>query len=192
MHSPRKKKYESFSLSGVCVSRSTLPEKTLEKKRAYHARKRRARPSSRTTSSDALSFSLSKRWRALRAFEKDHHHRKTTFEKRGVLNRLSRLGERFENADDDEARRRRQSRRQSRLTFFALLLDAGAVSAGRGGISVFARSLCAFEHRDGAQTRLDGPWSWWWWWSLESTTFVFRCRGVLEETTIIKERRRRL
>ena len=141
MHSPRKK-YESFSLSGVCVSRSTLPEKTLEKKRAYHARKRRARPSSRTTSSDALSFSLSKRWRALRAFEKDHHHRKTTFEKRGVLNRLSRLGERFENADDDEARQsRRQSRRQRRLTFFALLLDAGAVGAGRGGISVFARSL---------------------------------------------------
>jgi len=77
---------------------------------------------------------------ALRAFEKDHH-RKTTFEKRGVLNRLSRLGERFENADDDEARRRRQSRRQSRLTFFALLLDAGAVGAGRGGISVFALSL---------------------------------------------------
>ena len=51
------------------------------------------------------------------------------------------MGERFENADDDEARRRRQSRRQSRLTFFALLLDAGAVGAGRGGISVFARSL---------------------------------------------------
>jgi len=76
---------------------------------------------------------------ALRAFEKDHH-RKTTFEKRGVLNRLSRLGEHFENADDDEARRRRQSRRR-RLTFFALLLDTGAVGAGRGGISVFARSL---------------------------------------------------
>ena len=50
------------------------------------------------------------------------------------------MGERFENADDDEARRRRQSRRR-RLTFFALLLDAGAVGAGRGGISVFARSL---------------------------------------------------
>ena len=49
------------------------------------------------------------------------------------------MGERFENADDDEARRRRQSRR--RLTFFALLLDTGAVGAGRGGISVFARSL---------------------------------------------------
>ena len=48
--------------------------------------------------------------------------------------------------------------------------------------------MCAFEHRDGAQTRLDGPWSWWWW-SLDSTTFVFRC-CVLEETTI-KERRRR-
>ena len=81
---------------------------------------------------------------ALRAFEKDHH-RKTTFEKRGVLNRLSRLGERFENADDDEARRRRQSRRQSRrqrrLTFFALLLDAGAVGAGRGG-SLFLRGRC--------------------------------------------------
>ena len=74
---------------------------------------------------------------ALRAFEKDHH-RKTTFEKRGVLNRLSRLGERFENADDDEAR---QSRRQSRLTFFALLLDAGAVGAGRGG-SLFLRARC--------------------------------------------------
>ena len=79
---------------------------------------------------------------ALRAFEKDHH-RKTTFEKRGVLNRLSRLGERFENADDDEARRR-QSRRQNRrrrLTFFALLLDAGAVGAGRGG-SLFLRGCC--------------------------------------------------
>ena len=60
------------------------------------------------------------------------------------MNRLSRLGERFENADDDEARRRRQSRRQSRRqkssTFFALLLDAGAVGAGRGD-SAFARSL---------------------------------------------------
>ena len=36
------------------------------------------------------------------------------------------MGERFENADDDEARRR--------LTFFALLLDAGAVGAGRGDL----------------------------------------------------------
>ena len=126
----------------MCVSIDSARESSQEKARIPCAQAKGARPSSRTTSSDALSFSLSKRWRALRAFEKDHHHRKTTFEKRGVLNRLSRLGERFENADDDEARQsRRQSRRQRRLTFFALLLDAGAVGAGRGGISVFARSL---------------------------------------------------
>ena len=55
----------SLSLSlCVCVSRSTLPEK-LSRKSAHHAR--RARPSSRTTSSDALSFfALEKRWRASR------------------------------------------------------------------------------------------------------------------------------
>ena len=139
MHSPRKKN-TSLSLSLVCVCLDRLCPRKLSRKSAHTMRASEGRdlPPGRRLRTPCPFRSRSVG--ALRAFEKDHH-RKTTFEKRGVLNRLSRLGERFENADDDEARRRRQSRRQSRLTFFALLLDAGAVGAGRGGISVFARSL---------------------------------------------------
>ena len=136
MHSPRKKKNTSLSLSLVCVCLDRLCPRKLSRKSAHTMRASEGRdlPPGRRLRTPCPFRSRSVG--ALRAFEKDHH-RKTTFEKRGVLNRLSRLGERFENADDDEARRRRQSR----LTFFALLLDAGAVGAGRGGISVFARSL---------------------------------------------------